>query len=201
MNVTVFDYGAGNLHSLRRALDAAGARVRFEADPARLLAGDLLVLPGVGAFGQAAARLAPARAQVAAALRDGHPCLGICLGMQLLFESSEEGAGEGLGAFGGRVRRLATRRVPHMGWNRIAWRDAREPALSAAYFAHGYAADPASPGTVATAEHEGTAFAAAVAGERTLGVQFHPEKSGLDGVRWLAAQVRALARGGEPACR
>ena len=76
MNVTVFDYGAGNLHSLRRALEAAGARVAFEADPARLLAGDLLVLPGVGAFGQAAARIAPARARVAAALRDGHPCLG-----------------------------------------------------------------------------------------------------------------------------
>jgi glutamine amidotransferase len=88
-----------------------------------------------------------------------------------------------------------------MGWNRVAWRDDRGPALRSAYFAHGYAADAACAGTIATAEHEGATFAAAVAGARTLGVQFHPEKSGADGVRWLAAQVRALARGGEPACR
>jgi imidazole glycerol-phosphate synthase subunit HisH len=201
MNVTVFDYGAGNLHSLRRALEAAGARVAFEADPERLLAGDLLVLPGVGAFGQAAARIAPARVRVAQALRDGHPCLGVCLGMQLLFDSSEEGAGQGLGFFGGGVRRLATRRVPHMGWNRIEWQGAAEPALRSAYFAHGYAADAAASHTVATAQHEGRTFAAAVAHARTLGVQFHPEKSGVEGVRWLAARVKGLARGESPACR
>jgi imidazole glycerol-phosphate synthase subunit HisH len=201
MNVTVFDYGAGNLHSLRRALEGAGATVALEPDPERLLAGDLLVLPGVGAFGHAAARLAPARARIADALRDGHPCLGVCLGLQLLYESSEEGAGAGLGLFGGRVRRLAARRVPHMGWNRVAWTAAAEPALGAAYFAHGYAADAASPHTIAIAEHEGATFAAAVAGACTLGVQFHPEKSGVAGVRWLGARVRALARGESPACR
>jgi glutamine amidotransferase len=201
MNVAVFDYGAGNLHSLRHALEAAGATVGFETDPARLLGGDLLVLPGVGAFGQAAARLAPARTRIAAALRDGHPCLGVCLGMQLLFESSEEGAGLGLGVCGGRVRRLAAPRVPHMGWNRIIWRDARAPALFAAYFAHSYAADSGAPETLATTDHEGVSFAAAVARARTLGVQFHPEKSGPEGRRWLAAIVRSLARGAEAACR
>ena len=194
MNVTVFDCGAGNLHSVRRALESAGARVMFEPDPAKLLAGDLLVLPGVGAFGPAAARIAPARARVAAALRDGHPCLAVCLGMQLLFDSSEEGPGDGLGVFSGRVRRLATRRVPHMGWNRLAWCSGLEPALGSAYFAHGYAADAATPGTVAVAEHEGASFAAAVAIARTLGVQFHPEKSGPEGVRWLGTHARSLAR-------
>ena len=201
MKVTVFDHGAGNLHSLRRALEAAGAEVVLEPDPARLLAGDLLVLPGVGAFGHAAARLAPARARVAAALRDGHPCLGVCLGMQLLFESSEEGEGAGLGLFRGRVMRLAARRVPHMGWNRVEWRGGDDPGPRAAYFAHGYAADATTPGTIAVADHEGTVFAAAIATARTLGVQFHPEKSGPDGVRWVESRVRALVRGGEPSCR
>jgi imidazole glycerol-phosphate synthase subunit HisH len=199
MNVTVFDYGAGNLHSLRRALETAGATVALESDPERLTAGDLLVLPGVGAFGHAAARIAPARARIADALRDGHPCLGVCLGMQLLFDSSDEGAGAGLGLFPGRVRRLEARRVPHMGWNRVTWSGG--PALRAAYFAHGYAAEAGAPHTIATAEHEGTTFAAAVAGACTLGVQFHPEKSGADGVRWLGTRVRALARGESPACR
>jgi imidazole glycerol-phosphate synthase subunit HisH len=201
MNVTVFDYGAGNLHSLRRALEAGGADVALESDPARLIAGDLLVLPGVGAFGHAAARIAPARAHIADALRDGHPCLGVCLGMQLLFESSDEGAGAGLGLFAGRVRRLAARRVPHMGWNRVTWTAPASPVLRAAYFAHGYAADAGAPHAIATAEHEGATFAAVVAGACTLGVQFHPEKSGAAGVRWLAERVRALARGESPACR
>jgi len=201
MKVTVFDYGAGNLHSLRRALEFAGAAVALEPDPARLLAGDLLVLPGVGAFGHAAARVAPARARIADGLRDGHPCLGVCLGMQLLFEASDEGAGAGLGLFPGRVRRLAARRVPHMGWNRVTWAAAAGPAPATAYFAHGYAADASAPHTIASAKHEGATFAAAVAGACTLGVQFHPEKSGAEGVRWLAARVRALARGESPACR
>jgi glutamine amidotransferase len=120
--------------------------------------------------------------------------------MQLLFESSDEGdgegEGEGLGLFPGRVRRLQARRVPHMGWNRVEWTLAAPEAPQVAYFAHGFAVPADTPGAIATAVHEGASFAAAVASARTLGVQFHPEKSGPEGVRWLAAQVRALASGG-----
>ena len=103
MRVTLFDYGAGNLYSLARALRRAGAEVTLEGDPEQLLAGDALVLPGVGAFGPAAERLAPGRRMLARALADGFPCLGICLGMQLLFDGSAEGPGAGLGVLGGRV--------------------------------------------------------------------------------------------------
>lgn len=115
MRVTLFDHGAGNLYSLARALRRAGALVTLEGDPERLLAGDALVLPGVGAFGPAAERLAPGRDALARALADGFPCLGICLGMQLLFDGSAEGPGAGLGVLGGRVRALTATRVPHMG--------------------------------------------------------------------------------------
>jgi glutamine amidotransferase len=119
VTIALFDYGAGNLHSLAKALEAAGARVRIEPDPLRVLAADALVLPGVGAFGAAAARLAPAAAEIRRALEDGFPCLGVCLGMQLLFEWSEEGDGRGLGILPGHVRRLRASRVPHMGWNAV----------------------------------------------------------------------------------
>jgi len=113
-SIALFDYGAGNLHSLAKALEVAGARVRVEPDPLRALDADALVLPGVGAFGAAAARLAPAVDEVRRALEGGLPCLGVCLGMHLLFETSEEGAGRGIGVLAGRVRRLRARaRAPH----------------------------------------------------------------------------------------
>src|SRR5262249_3348365 len=140
MKATVFDYGAGNLHSICKALDRAGAAVTIESDPGAALATDLLVLPGVGAFGAAAARLAPARDAMGAALLGGLPCLGVCLGMQLLFERSEESDGAGLGIIAGRVRRLRSARVPQMGWNEIESRDAlfTGATLECAYFANGY---------------------------------------------------------------
>jgi glutamine amidotransferase len=125
MRVALCDYGTGNLHSLRKALQAHGACVRIDDDPARLLKADALVLPGVGAFGAAAARFAPGRVAIVSALEAGFPCLGICLGMQLLFDRSEESPGEGLGFIPGRVRRLRAERVPQMGWNTV------EPAAGA----------------------------------------------------------------------
>jgi glutamine amidotransferase len=200
MRVTVFDYGAGNLHSILRALAVDGVAVAIENDPARLTATDLLVLPGVGAFGPAAARLAPARARLRSALRDGLPCLGVCLGMQLLFETSDEGIGDGIGLFAGAVTALATRRRPHMGWNRIApvtTRDDLPTPPEWGYFAHGYACRPADPRIVtAWCVHERERFPAIVGAARTVGVQFHPEKSGDAGrafVRALVAEVRACA--------
>ncbi len=204
MRATLFDYGAGNLHSLAKALERAGARVTIESDPLRALDTDLVVLPGVGAFGAAAERLAPAREAWRASIAAGLPCLGVCLGMQLLFDSSDEGAGAGLGIFGGRVTRLAARRVPHMGWNAIE--EARDPALVAsrlrlAYFAHGFACRAEDDALVtAWCCHEGDRFPAAVRRDRVLGVQFHPEKSSAAGVEFLACFVRDMAahRGAAP---
>lgn len=199
MNVTVFDYGAGNLHSIARALERfPGATVRIEDDPFAALATDLLVLPGVGAFQAAAARLVAARAGVRDALVAGLPCIGVCLGMQLLFEASDEGPGEGLGLVAGRVTPLAARRVPHIGWNTLEPDDplfGRAP-LAIAWFANGYACRPAAAdGTArigAWVTHERDRFPALLRAARTIGVQFHPEKSGLPGVAFLHACMREV---------
>src|SRR5687768_8250872 len=104
LNVAIFDYGTGNLHSLVKAFENAGAHVKIESEPAAALQFEVLVLPGVGAYGAASSKLALFGPAVRAALASGHPCLAINLGMQLLFEHSEEGEGAGLAAFRGRVR-------------------------------------------------------------------------------------------------
>ncbi|MGE0441638.1 MAG: imidazole glycerol phosphate synthase subunit HisH, partial [Gemmatimonadales bacterium] len=119
MRVAVFDYGAGNLHSLLKGLALAGVAPVVEPDPVALSRADVIVLPGVGAFGAAAARLAPGREAVRAALAAGRPALGICLGLHLLFEGSAEGTGAGLGIMGGRVVPLEAMTVPQMGWNAL----------------------------------------------------------------------------------
>jgi glutamine amidotransferase len=197
MRVTVFDYGAGNLHSLCKALLQPGIQVTLETNAARALDGDLLVLPGVGAFGPAAARLAPARADIRDALLDGKPAIGICLGMQLLFDRSEEAEGEGLGLIAGEVTRLRASRVPHIGWNRIVTRrslaDARDDTVPTVYFANGYACRPRNVSVVrAWCRHVEDQFPAIVRVSRTIGVQFHPEKSGDAGVALLSSLVREV---------
>jgi imidazole glycerol-phosphate synthase subunit HisH len=201
MRITLFDYGAGNLHSLAKALDVAGAEVRIEEDPARAVETDALVLPGVGAFPAAAARLAPARGVVRDAVRGGLPTLGICLGMQLLFDSSEEGEGAGLGVVPGVVRRLRARRVPQIGWNEVEMLGAprgADPLLAAApvrvaYYANSFVCEPADPSCVtAWSSHEDDRFAAAVRLGSAVGVQFHPEKSSDAGVRFVRAFVASV---------
>ena len=196
--VTIFDYGAGNLHSLAKAL--AGDRVCLcvQTDPRAALETDVLVLPGVGNFAQAAERLAPARDAMRDAIRRGLPTLGVCLGMQLLFESSAEGPGRGLGIIPGRVTRVAAARVPHIGWNSIDETCDRlfsAAPLGRAYFANSFACRPASDATViAWTTHEHDRFPAAVRVGRTVGVQFHPEKSSAPGVELLRAFLREAAR-------
>lgn len=187
--VVVFDYGAGNLHSLVRALQRGPSPVEVTVDLSTLTASEVLVLPGVGAFSPAAERLHPFRDRIGAATRDGLGVLGICLGMQLLFERSEEGPGEGLGIFDGAVVRLKTARAPHMGWNLV------EPAAPEwAYFAHSFVCAPEDPGVVAAwTTHEGLRFPAIVRRGRVLGMQFHPEKSGAAGVATLTARLEELA--------
>jgi glutamine amidotransferase len=202
MRVTIFDYGAGNLHSLAKGIALAGVDVRVEADPVRATETDALVLPGVGAFAAAAERLAPGREAMRDALRAGLPCLGICLGMQLLFDESEEGPGVGLGLIAGPVTRLRARRIPQIGWNAVE--DARDPlfddaGLEIAYYANSFVCRPADERTVVGwSTHEGDRYPAAVRAGSTVGVQFHPEKSSAAGLRFLRAFVEQCARAAAP---
>jgi glutamine amidotransferase len=191
MRITLFDYGAGNLHSLAKALAVEGADVRISVDPREAVRTDILVLPGVGGFGPAAERLGPGREEMARALSDGLPAVGVCLGMQLMFNDSDEGPGKGLGYFRGRVTRLAARRVPHMGWNQVEG----PLALEAAYFAHSYVCRAEHPEEViGWTEHEGDRFPSVVRRGRVLGVQFHPEKSSRPGLELLRSFIREVAR-------
>jgi imidazole glycerol-phosphate synthase subunit HisH len=193
MRVTILDYGAGNLHSLAKALDDGSSCVHVETDPIAAVDCDLLVLPGVGAFGHAAASLAPGREILRDAIRGGLPCVGICLGMQLLFDGSDEGAGAGLGVIEGRVTRVRARRVPHIGWSAIE--DMNDSAferapLDIAYYANGFACRPSRADVVrAWTSHDGDRFPAMVREGSAVGVQFHPEKSSRAGVAFLRALV------------
>ncbi len=191
MRVTVFDYGAGNLHSLVKALTLPDIEVRVEPDPVAAIETDALVLPGVGAFGAAAERLAPGREAMRRALMAGLPCLGICLGMQLLFDMSDEGTGAGLGVISGAVRQLRGSRVPQIGWNTLDERcdpllDAS--ALDVAYYANSFVCQPDNANVVrAWSTHDQDRFPAMVRFERVVGVQFHPEKSSSPGVAFTRA--------------
>lgn len=193
MNVTVFDYGAGNIHSLAKAIGRYGDTVRVEPDPNRAIETDVLVLPGVGAFGAAARRLAPGRERMANAIRAGLPCLGICLGMQLMFDESDEATPNdaGLGIIPGRVTRLHAQRIPQIGWNSVE-SDGRSlldaAPLPYAYYANSYVCRPRDASVVqAWSEHDGDRFPAIVRYANAIGTQFHPEKSSTPGLRFLQA--------------
>lgn len=201
MRVTLFDYGAGNLHSLAKALEHNDSTVHVEIDPRRAVETDVLVLPGVGAFGAAVERLASGRERMRDAIRAGLPTIGICLGMQLLFDESDEGGGLGLGIIPGLVTRLRAKRVPQIGWNEIV-SERDDPLFAAAplpvaYYANSFVCRPATDDSViAWTTHEGDRFPAAVRAGRTIGVQFHPEKSSRDGVTFLHAFLDDAASGG-----
>ena len=201
MIVTLFDYGAGNLHSLAKAIALGGAEARVATDPVAALATDVLVLPGVGAFGAAAAALAPGRERMRDALAAGLPCVAICLGMQLLFEASDEGPGAGLGLIPGRVRALRAESVPHMGWNGVQWSAASEAwpeaaRLQTSYYAHSFVCEPADERAVlAWTTHERDRFPAVVRVANTVGAQFHPEKSSAEGVAFVASALTAVTTG------
>ncbi len=195
MRVSVLDTRVGNVHSLLKALARVGGEPRLESRPEDCLDAPLLVLPGVGAYPAATALLAETREALRERLLGGSPCLGICLGMQLLLEASEEGPGTGLGVIPGRVVRLEAPRVPHMGWNRI---DGTDPLLAGsglqtAYYAHSFVCRPVNPEVVrATTEHAGVRFPAMIRSGGMVGVQFHPEKSGAPGLGFLAAVLQEV---------
>ncbi len=192
--VALLDYGVGNLHSAAKALDRAGADVRVVPCVADAAGAAALVVPGVGAYGACLEGLGRAGGPeaVAAWLAGGRPLLGICVGMQLAFEGSEEGPVRGgVAAVGGTVRRLAGPvKVPHIGWDEVSPRPdsalfAGLPEGTRFYFVHSYA-PPAGGGAVAAVCEYGGRFAAAVERGNLFGTQFHPEKSGAAGLALLA---------------
>ncbi len=199
--VTVVDYGAGNLVSIEQALLTAGADVRRAASADEIGQPALLVVPGVGASAPAMERLreggfVPAILDWIAADR---PFLGICLGLQLLFQTSDEDGAATLGVLHGHTVRLeGAPTLPHIGWNQVE-RRFDHPAFAGIapdadfYFVHSYAGAPADDGVILAETEHGARFTAAVARGKLLGVQFHPERSGADGLRLVANVVRLAA--------
>jgi|SRR5579871_148974 len=201
MDVVLVDYGAGNVTSVVKGLHAAGAGVRIVSDASALGTPDALVIPGVGHFSVAQKLEGAWRRAVQDAIARGVPMLGICVGLQWLFEGSEEAPDTpGLGLLPGRCFRLTGDvKVPHVGWNTLDRGDRPARILqgvapgASAYFTHSYAA-PCGPDTAATTVH-GVPFAAAVERGRTFGVQFHPEKSGPTGLAILRNFVDVVREG------
>lgn len=207
--IAIVDYGIGNLRSVQKALERVGATAVVTSDAAALDAAQGVILPGVGAFGDGMAYL-QARRLVAPVLRQverGKPLLGICLGMQLLFDESEEmGRHRGLGLLPGRVVRFpeGELKVPHIGWNQLRMGEARlEMALlegvadgAYAYFVHSYYAVPQEPGDILATTEYGLDFASVVGRGQIMGAQFHPEKSQEVGLRLLQNFSRLVEEGG-----
>lgn len=205
--IAVLDYGMGNLRSASKALEHVGASVEVTRDHDRVRAAEGVVLPGVGAFPRAMEAVRELGLdELLRERRDaGVPLLGICLGMQLLFEdTTEHGGAAGIGLLGGSVRALDAEglKIPQIGWNPVAWR--RESALNrglpdpvAMYHVHSFTAFPANAEDVVGSAEYGAEFTSVVERENVYGVQFHPEKSGPDGLALLANFARICAR--EPA--
>jgi imidazole glycerol-phosphate synthase subunit HisH len=205
-HIAVIDYGMGNRRSVEKALEHVGATVALTADHRALKAADGLVLPGVGAFPRAMRNLdALGLPDLIGELTGrGTPLLGICLGMQLLFDTSEEmGGAAGLGLIGGEVTRLDAggQRIPHIGWNEVRFERASPITATLPspgcpfYHVHSFAARPRDPDhVIATAEY-GERFATIVGHRRVFGVQFHPEKSSRNGLRMLERFVGFCAGG------
>lgn len=198
--IAVIDYGAGNLRSVVKAFERVGAAARI-VEASGIDGANAIVLPGVGAFASLRRLGRKGKSRIRAAVESGIPFLGICLGMQALFEGSEESPGvPGLRILKGNVRRLrGDLLLPQIGWNTVKVR--KECALfedipdgSYLYFAHSYAAFPKKRSVVAAVAEYGQEFAAAVASGSVFGVQFHPEKSGSTGLEILKNFVKFVRR-------
>lgn len=197
MKLTIVDYGASNLHSVMKALKKLGAEARITSKKSDIQGSEAIIFPGVGAAGDAMARLT--RLDLTSALRqvinDGKPFLGLCLGLQLLFEETEEG-GPGLkclGIFKGKVKLLPSNgfKIPHMGWNQVK-QVGKHPIFSEIpdesnfYFVHSYYVEPEDKGVVVGTTEYSCPFTSIIARGNLVATQFHPEKSGEVGLRLLA---------------
>jgi imidazole glycerol-phosphate synthase subunit HisH len=204
--IGIVDYDIGNLRSVQKALQHVGGEAIFVRTPQEIARVDALVLPGVGAFGDCVRSLARSGMWDAtlAWAKSGRPFFGICVGYQMLFESSEEAPGEkGLGLFAGEVRKFSDKhglKIPQIGWNTVTVRQADAPLLAGisdgdyAYFVHSYYAAPKDKSIVALETTYGDTFAAAVARGNLLATQFHPEKSQRAGLRMLENFVELAAK-------
>ena len=197
--IAVLNYGSGNLHSVGRALAHVGAKVLVTGDPVRAAEADALLIPGVGHFGHCvrAIRSLGLDEAIGAFAASGRPLFGVCVGMQVLLERSEEDPDAGLGLLSGASRRLPrTVKVPHIGWNDVTW-SREHPFVDGIddgtrfYFVHSFAPD-AGEDAVGVTEH-GRAFAAVAARGNVFATQFHPEKSGKAGLAIYANFVEAVA--------
>ncbi|WP_341733574.1 imidazole glycerol phosphate synthase subunit HisH [Microcoleus sp. EPA2] len=195
--IAVVDYDMGNLHSVCKGLENVGAVPKITDDPAMIDQADAVVLPGVGSFDPAMQNLRTRGLiePIISAIASGKPFLGICLGLQILFESSEEGVEPGLGVISGTVRRFSSEpglTIPHMGWNQLQfaqdlslWQNL--PAQPWVYFVHSYYVDPVDPKVrSAMVTHGSQNVTAAIAKDNLMAVQFHPEKSSSTGLQMLS---------------
>ena len=205
MNIAVIDYDMGNLHSACKGLEQAGAIPKVTDVAADLMQADAVVLPGVGAFDPAIQHLRSRDLiqPIQDVIASGKPFLGICLGLQILLEGSEEGVEPGLGVIPGMVRRFRPEpgiTIPHMGWNQLQLQQPDHPiwhnlpADPWVYFVHSYYADPAlSRDIAATITHGSQTVTAAIARDNLMAVQFHPEKSSTSGLQILSNFVQQVA--------
>lgn len=192
LKVSLADYGVGNLHSIRKALEICGAEVTEVEDMSKLAEADCIVLPGVGAFSRTMERLLPFQERIVERLDSGVPALGVCIGMHILFEGSAEGSSPGLGFIDGSVVPLEAGSLPHMGWNDV---DGNDPILDGVdgryfYFAHSYRASPADTTVIVGSTYYESLFPSLFRFKNTYGCQFHPEKSSSSGLKMLRNFVR-----------
>lgn len=191
--ISIVDYGMGNLRSVQKAFSRVGFEATISSDPEQISASELLVVPGVGAFDRAVRNLKSRGLWklISQHLHSNKPYLGICLGLQFLFEGSEEGDRSGFGFFQGEVVNFSkVRVVPHMGWNNVSWKPKVEgilPSVEAPcyYFVHSYFPVPDEENIIAGTTEYGGEFCSAVQAGNCLGVQFHPEKSQFAGLALL----------------
>lgn len=202
VSMAIIDYGAGNLRSIRRALEAAGSEVEITSDAYTIRRADAVVFPGVGAAGSAMQRLTELELTdpIAEAVQRNKPFLGICLGMQLLFGPQEEGSTAGMGLLPGYVRSLRpTMKIPQIGWNRVTWESDAAGYLEGDaddfYFVHSYVAVPDDLADVVATTWYGEEFPSIVRHGATWGMQFHPEKSGPAGLRLISRWVDGVRSG------
>jgi imidazole glycerol-phosphate synthase subunit HisH len=196
----IFDYGVGNLLSLKTALEKAGLEASVGTTAKEIACADAIALPGVGAFTPAASKLKSVKEILIEKIQSGTPLLGICLGLQLFFETSEEGPGNGLALFKGKTVQLPKKvKVPHMGWNTLNIIKQNElfdgvKEDSYVYFVHSLYPVPADKSIVCTQTDYGTTFTSAVASKNIYGTQFHPEKSGDIGLKILQNFAKVVVR-------
>jgi glutamine amidotransferase len=198
--VVIFDYGVGNLLSLKTALEKAGLTASIATTAQDLAKADAIALPGVGSFTAASSKLDAVKEILQTKIQEGMPLLGICLGLQLFFESSQEGPGDGLALFKGKNMQLPnTVKVPHMGWNTLnilkpneLFEDIAESTY--VYFVHSLYPVPKDKKIVCTTTEYGTTFTSAVASKNIYGTQFHPEKSGDVGLKILKNFVKTVVK-------